>query len=766
MEPVCLVGAGVVVPGCEGIEDLWRRAQDGPPAFGFPDRCRSYEALSSAGPDEPGRAAYDLRFGEVAATSATGSIDGQASFERGDLQVSWLRRCLTQCLSTTTEPAPHSRSALFLAASTEANHELDAALAADMVLDGMVERLPAGRPEARNEIRQLLQEADPCAASPHGKFLPHKQAERAVHGILPEDTPILVVDNICPSGLYAVDLGVKHLLDGSVDIAFCGGMSSHGPLRQVYFSEMGALSTSGRARAFDAEADGTLFSEGAAVVVLKRLSDALRDNDTVLTLLAGFGGASDGKSKAIFAPSQEGQTRAMIRARSVNNVPGAQVAWIVGHGTATRAGDTTELHSIAAAHPDGTPWVTSNKPLLGHTGMPCGIVSLIQAAMGLHRSTVPRQPNHKTLPEHALALPVRIPSAPEPLMPTATSGEPPFAGVFACGLGGINGYQLLRSLGSGPHDVSSSPPSLCDELALVSWTALVPGRADDSAVAARLSRGDAPSQERRFESPYPIPSFKQSLIIPQIAAQLDMSQLLAIELVSRLGDAGKDHLWEGLEERIGIFGARYGPSQSAADSAVRCLGSSLVRSLDETAAQEAADAYLREHAAKTRPVGPYSLVGRMSSAALGWVANRRDFHGPTMMVDAGLASGLAALHTASCYLRRGEVDLALVLAWNAGCIEQAAQSLGISPHEIAEGAFAIALARPETARERGWRVHARVHTDFRAERTARDWSQQPSYLAADGLVAVLRAVLEGEQPQRFGGAAAPSVSVLPGPEGG
>ncbi|WP_190815974.1 hypothetical protein [Saccharopolyspora pogona] len=141
--------------------------------------------------------------GEVPATSATGPINGQTSIERGDLQVFWLRRCLMQCLSTTTEPAPHSRSALFLAASTEANHELDAALAADMVLDGMVDRLPAGRAEARSEIRQLRPEADPCVASPHEKFLPYKQAERAVQGILPEGTPILVVDNICPSGLYA-----------------------------------------------------------------------------------------------------------------------------------------------------------------------------------------------------------------------------------------------------------------------------------------------------------------------------------------------------------------------------------------------------------------------------------------------------------------------------------------------------------------------------------------------------------------------------------
>ncbi|MGZ3145200.1 beta-ketoacyl synthase N-terminal-like domain-containing protein [Lentzea chajnantorensis] len=683
------------------------------------------------------------RFGEVPAAPGD---------DAGDLQVSWLRRALHQCV-TTTSPGPTGRTGLFLASSTDTSYEMDLALAADALAAQTAARLPGDR---RDAIRRKLAQADPCAHRGHTEFLPHHQAVRAAKGLLPPDTHVLVSDNICPSALYSVDLGVRHLLDGEVDVAFCGGVSSHGPLRQVYFGEMGTLSHTGQLRAFDAAADGTVFSEGAGVVALKRMSDALRDGDTVLAVLAGFGAACDGKSKAIFAPSQEGQTRAMTRAGDVNGVTGAEVSWIIGHGTATLAGDATELRSIAAAHAGGTPWVTGNKAMLGHTGMACGIVSLIQAAIGLHRSTVPRQPNHASLPEYARSLSVRVPSAPVPL----AAEERSFVGVFACGLGGINGHQLLCPPGTRTRAVRSAPPASCDELVLVRWSALLPGKPEDESVAHRLSRGDDPADTTRFEAPYPLPPFASSLIVPKVAAQLDMSQLLAAELAGRLAGSGDDTpWWQGLEERTGVFGARYGVSRSAVESTVRCLGDGLAATLDGEE-KAAAEQYLRELHDRSRAIGPYSLVGHMSSIALGWISNRRNLRGPTMMVDAGAASGLAAVHTAGCYLRRGDIDLALVMAWNTDAFGSTG-SVVSEGGESAEGAFAVALARPETAAARGWQVLARVRTELASAPAAAPPRRSKSYLAADGVLDVIRSVVRDTLPQRFSAESGPTVHVLP-----
>ncbi|GGU81548.1 beta-ketoacyl synthase N-terminal-like domain-containing protein [Lentzea flava] len=664
-----------------------------------------------------------------------------------------MRRALNQCV-TTMASGPTGQTGLFLASSTDTSYEMDLALAADELADRTAARLPGGR---RDAIRRKIAQADPCAQRGHAEFLPHHLAVRAAKGLLPPDTCVLISDNICPSALYAVDLGVRHLLDGEVDVAFCGGVSSHGPLRQVYFAEMGTLSRTGQLRAFDAAADGTVFSEGAGIVALKRMRDALRDRDTVLAVLAGFGAASDGRSKAIFAPSQEGQTRAMTRARDVNGIVGADVAWIIGHGTATPAGDATELRSIAAAHPGGAPWVTGNKAMLGHTGMACGIVSLIQAAIGLHRSTVPRQPNHAALPEYARSLSLQVPSTAVEL----TAEEPSFAGVFACGLGGVNGYQLLCSPRQQARVLRSSPPASCDELVLVRWSALLPEKPEDESVADRLSRGDDPADATRFESPYPLPPFASSLIAPKVAAQLDTSQLVTAELAGRLAGSGDDApLWEGLEERTGVFGAQYGVSRSAVESTLRCLGDFLAETLDGEEKAAAVD-YLRELRDRGQAIGPYSLVGRMSSIALGWISNRRNLRGPTMMVDAGETSGLAAVHTAGCYLRRGDIDLALVMAWNTNAAGNATRSLGIEEDEVAEGAFAVALARPDTAAARGWPVLARLRTELAPVSSAAPRPGSISYLAADGVLDVIRCVVQGALPQRFSAESGPTVHVLP-----
>ncbi|MEV5646234.1 beta-ketoacyl synthase N-terminal-like domain-containing protein [Streptomyces flaveolus] len=746
-DQVCIVASGAVIPGCEDAGELWERAQEGPLPFGHADRFSGLEALSKLTHSETGEP-YDLRFSEVRDV---------ATDPAGDFQVSWLRRALCQCLAAMPAPKDREdRTGLFLSASTDTSYEMDLALAADALAAQTAARLPAdGREERREAIRRALGRNDPSARRLHADFLPHRQAARAVDGLLPPDTRVIVSNNICPSALYSVDLGVKHLLDGALDVVFCGGVSSHGPLRQVYFAEMGTLSRSGQLRAFDVAADGTLFSEGVAIVALKRMNDALRDGDTVLAVLAGFGAASDGKGKAIFAPSQEGQTRAMMRAREVNDVTGAEVSWVIGHGTATLAGDGTELRSIAAAHPDGKPWVTGNKAMLGHTGMACGAVSIVQAALGLERLTVPHQPNHTSLPEYARSLSVRIPAEPVPL----NDGEAPFVGVFACGLGGINGYQLLSSPHRQDRAVRSGRPSHGDELVLVRWSTLLPGCPDDTSVAKRLSRGDTPADATRFISPYPLPPMTHTLIPPKIAAQLDMSQLITAELARRLAGDGTP-FWAGVEERTGVFGAQYGVSRSAVQTTVKCLGGGLAEALDGEE-REAALAYLRELGKRVGPIGPYSLVGRMSSTALGWITNRRNLHGPTMMVDTGETSGLAAVHTAGSYLRRGDIDLALVLAWNAGDPETTARSLGIQDEDLAEGAFALALTRPETAAARGWQALARIRTGLDPTAAPVPRPAGPRYLAADGVLDIVRCVAAGTSPQRFSTESGPTVHVLP-----
>ncbi|MFJ9655758.1 beta-ketoacyl [acyl carrier protein] synthase domain-containing protein [Streptomyces microflavus] len=562
---------------------------------------------------------------------------------------------------------------------------------------------------------------------------------------------MLGVDNICPAGLFAIDLGMRHLISGESDLALCGGVSSHGPLRQVYFAKMGALSPSGDVRAFDENADGTAFSDGAAVVALKLLDRALLDGNEVLGILIGFGGASDGSGKAIFAPRTEGQTAAMRRALAVNNLNPSRVGWVVAHGTATLAGDSTESRSLAAVYPRGID-VTSDKSIGGHTGMACGVVSVIQVLNGLRRMTVPGQQRFAAAPRHAPSA-VHVSPLDHPLrstgeqMPTGGATSPShIAGAFACGLGGINAHLLVQHPGGSTTGLVSGPARGTEEAVLVGWNALLPGNLTREEIRDRLLNGRPPANQQFFDDPYPLPPFEESRVSPSVARQVDRLQLMALSLVhSSLRNSSA--AWQGLHRRTGAFGAHDGPTQLAADSTLRCFRSRLQRHLANSSEEEACEKFFSAQAERSSPVGPYTLAGRMPSVALGWIANRYDLHGPTMMLDCGPASGLAAVHVAADHLRSADLDVALVLGCNTELNEEVSYLSDSSEHSaVAEGLFLLVLARSSVARHLGWPTTAVIQTSLTPSTPPAPVPRpSPTYRAADGIIAILRAALQGSR---------------------
>ncbi|MDT9683122.1 beta-ketoacyl synthase N-terminal-like domain-containing protein [Streptomyces sp. TRM76323] len=750
---VAVVGAGLAVPGAADPEELWRLVRRGRPVFREPRTRFAPDDFWARDPDAEDRT-YGRVFGELTAFTPHPRLEEQWTAPgQGDLQAAWLRHSLLQALDAPHTP-PGSRFALFLAATTEASHEWDAALAADLAATGIARHLPGDHETARVRVRDRLEAADPSAALPHHHYQPHALARRAMRGVVPDGTPVLVVDNICPAGLYAVDLGVRHLLAGETDVAVCGGVSSHGPLRQVYFAKMGALTPSGHVRAFDAHADGTAFSDGAAVVVLKLLERARRDGDEIHGVLAGFGGASDGSGKAIFAPRSEGQIIAMRRALAVNGLDPGQVGWVVAHGTATVTGDATEARSLAAVHPGGVD-VTSDKPVVGHTGMACGVVSVIQILNGLRRAAVPAQPCFTT-PQRTTPAAVRVRPSEHPLPPARppsgegrTGAARRVAGAFACGLGGINGHLLVQHPDSPADGLVSGALRSEDEVALIDWDALLPGAPTRQEVHDNLVAGRAPTARRHFPEPHPLPPFQQTRVAPRVAAQVDRLHLMALSLVhSCLHRPGFD--WRELRARTGVFGAHHGPTRLAADSTVRCFRTRLTRRLtggeggESGEDAEAATRFFAAHAERTAPIGPYTLAGRMPSVALGWIANRYDLHGPTMMLDSGPDSGLAAVHVAADHLRTADLDLALVLGCSTAPPETVSHALGVAASDVAQGLFLLVLARHSTAESRGWPRIATLRTSLLPP-TPTPYADaappRPTYLAADGTIAVLRAAL-------------------------
>jgi len=208
------------------------------------------------------------------------------------------------------------------------------------------------------------------------------------------------VDAACATSLAAIDQAVNGLRMGNYDMAIAGGVDQMmSPSAYIKFCKIGALSEKGSCP-FDAKADGFVMAEGAGMVILKRLSDAVKDGDRIYAVIRAVGASSDGKGKGITAPNPKGQKIAVEKAfEQVEYTPG-DVGLIEAHGTSTRVGDAVELNALneifgAYAKP-GTIGLGSVKSQIGHAKAAAGIASLIKTSLALYNKVLPPSVNFET----------------------------------------------------------------------------------------------------------------------------------------------------------------------------------------------------------------------------------------------------------------------------------------------------------------------------------------------------------------------------------
>jgi acyl transferase domain-containing protein/phosphopantetheinyl transferase len=258
--------------------------------------------------------------------------------------------------------------------------------------------------------------------------------------------PAYTIDAACASSLIAVDHAVRELSSGRCDVMLAGGVHHcHDITFWSGFNLLGALSASERIRPFHRDADGLLIGEGTGVLVLKRLSDAA--DDRVYAVIRGVGVAGDGRSSSLMAPRSEGQVAAMRQAWAAAGLdprePGL-IGLVEAHGTATVAGDATEIRSLTEVFgPAGAGGADiglgSVKSMIGHAMPAAGAAGLIKAALAVHRGLLPPT-LHCDDPHPALAG--------SRFAPVQTKREwetrgPRVAAVNAFGFGGINAHVVL-----------------------------------------------------------------------------------------------------------------------------------------------------------------------------------------------------------------------------------------------------------------------------------------------------------------------------------
>lgn len=270
--------------------------------------------------------------------------------------------------------------------------------------------------------------------------------------------PALTLDTACSSSLVAIHTARRALDAMECNMAFAGGvMLMFSPQSYASASGLGMLSPTGRCQPFDARADGFVRAEGCGVVVLKRLSDARRDNDRILAVIRGTAVNHDGRTDNILAPSSAAQVAVIHRALADAGVEASSIGVVEAHGTGTAVGDTIEYRSLSQVYGRSAPCaVGALKSNLGHAESAAGVLGLIKTVLSLQHGVVPRVLHFDSLPEPLQRIDTQlfVPTQSVP-WPAVDSQHVRRAAVSSYGMSGTNAHAILEY---DPADASQAPP--------------------------------------------------------------------------------------------------------------------------------------------------------------------------------------------------------------------------------------------------------------------------------------------------------------------
>lgn len=421
-EPVAVVGIGCRFPGnVTGPESFWRLLVDGvdtisevPPdrwdadAFYDPDPSASGRMTTKWGGFVPDVDAFDAEFFGITPREAV-AMDPQ---HRMLLEVAW------EALEHAGIP-PHS-------------------------LSGTRTGVMMGLSSWDYTIVNIERRADIDAYLSTGT--PHCAAVGRISYLLGLRGPAVAVDTACSSSLVAIHLACQSLRLRESDVALAGGVQlTLSPFTAIALSKWSALSPTGRCNSFDANADGFVRGEGCGVVVLKRLTDALRDQDRVLAVVRGSATNSDGRSNGMTAPNALAQRDVITSALRLADVSPDSVNYIETHGTGTILGDPIEFESLAAIYGRGEDpcALGSAKTNIGHLEAGAGVAGFIKTVLAVQRGYIPRNLHFTRWNPAIDASGTRL------FVPTESAPWPAAAGprrgaVSSFGLSGTNAHVVIE----------------------------------------------------------------------------------------------------------------------------------------------------------------------------------------------------------------------------------------------------------------------------------------------------------------------------------
>ncbi|NPC46093.1 SDR family NAD(P)-dependent oxidoreductase [Corallococcus sp. AB032C] len=721
---IAVVSLGCMLPGgAKDPETYWRNIQRG--ISGIVDTGVSHpdQVVDFVGPAVTPDRTYTLLTGRVLDSDLVpppGITPDR--FQRYGREQRLLAIALSQVMESLRSTAPRApgRIQCLLGSTADGSPEYDDSLCVEAG-----EALLRARGETARDFSALMREALGVTAT-SSELAPHPTLQSVVTDVVGPSVSTMLLDAACASSLYAIALGMKALERGEADLVLAGGVFSPSPGNSCLFSQFKGLSATG-SRPFDERADGVIFGEGAGVVGLMRLEDAVSAGLKVHAVIRGAGLSSDGRSSSANVPRADGQVAAMEACYAAAGVETASIQYIEAHGTATPAGDTTELQSIGRVFGGKRKGLqlASVKALIGHVGWAAGAASVIKLCKALEHRSFPPQ-SHFDRPGaglRALGPDFEVSTREQPW--PENGDHPRRAATNGFGFGGTNAHLVLEEYRGGPlAPRACAMPSLSEELVVVAAEGMFPEVRFD-AKGMRL-----PASVR---------------LLPDITEDMDLTQhlglIVASDVVKKLGTF--DSLRTGTAIVLGLEGK----TRRGVEATQRVLADSTRRRLREHVQRASDSARLlplvdRLHAAvgALRPSGPYTLQGMMPNVTPGRVAGALDTKGPNFVVDAGAGTLAASLRASRALLDSG---FELVLVGSAH-VKRPGEGPAVSAPE--EGMTMLAVTTAAKAEAHGLKPLCHLRMSEEAGSGAGPGVTLPPHSAreAQDVLSAVRAAAEGQ----------------------